>query len=125
MSIRVALCEPAAALRKELRAMLDGDDGMPPLAVVAEAADGEEGVRMIDATQPDVAIVELWMPKLDGLQAIPRMRAAARETRIIVFSTATSPNIRSLCGSLGADAFVDKAAPSGALVERVRALAAA
>jgi len=123
-SVRIALCEPAADLRGALRARLDADGGTPPLSVVAEAGDGEESVRVVAATQPDVAIVELWMPRLDGTDAIPQMRAAAQDTRIILFTAATSPNMRRLCGTLGADAFVDKRATSDALVEQVRALAA-
>jgi DNA-binding NarL/FixJ family response regulator len=123
-SVRIALCEPAADLRGALRARLDADGGEPPLAVVAEAGDGEEGVRVVAATQPDVAIVELWMPRLDGTDAIPQMLAAAQDTRIILFTAATTPNMRRLCGSLGAHAFVDKRATSDALVEQVRALAA-
>ena len=122
--VRIALCEPAADLRGALRARLDADGGRPPLSVVAEAADGEESVRVVGDTQPDVAIVELWMPRLDGTDAIPQMRAVAQDTRIILFTAATSPNMQRLCGTIGAHAFVDKRATSDALVERVRELAA-
>jgi two-component system, NarL family, response regulator LiaR len=54
---------------------------------VGEAADGEEAVAVVERTAPDVVLLDLVMPRLDGLQAIPRIRERAPATRILVLTS--------------------------------------
>lgn len=63
-------------------------------AVVAEAADGEEAIRLARDLQPDLVLLDLGMPGLDGLEALPRLRAAAPACEVVVLTaSATEENL--------------------------------
>ena len=82
--IRVVIADDHAVVREGLRAFLALQDDVE---VVAEAADGEEAVAAVDRYTTDVALVDLVMPRVDGIQAIRRIRAAHPETRVIVLTS--------------------------------------
>jgi DNA-binding NarL/FixJ family response regulator len=82
--IRILVADDHAVVRQGLRTFLELQDDME---VVAEAADGEEAVARALELVPDVALVDLKMPRLDGLEAIRRLRAKAPATRVIVLTS--------------------------------------
>jgi NarL family two-component system response regulator LiaR len=82
--IRVLIADDHAVVREGLRGFLALQDDVE---VVAEAADGEEAVAAAQQLTPDVALVDLVMPRLDGIEAIRRMREVAPETRVIVLTS--------------------------------------
>jgi NarL family two-component system response regulator LiaR len=82
--IRVAIADDHAVVRQGLRTFLELQDGMD---VVGEAADGDEAVALVERTAPDVVLLDLVMPRLDGLEAIPRIRERAPGTRILVLTS--------------------------------------
>jgi two-component system, NarL family, response regulator LiaR len=82
--IRVLIADDHAVVREGLRAFLALQDDVE---VVAEAADGEEAVSAVERLTPDVALVDLVMPRVDGIEAIRRMRAIKPETRVIVLTS--------------------------------------
>jgi DNA-binding NarL/FixJ family response regulator len=84
MTIRVAIADDHAVVRQGLRTFLELQDGMD---VVGEAADGEEAVALVEREAPDVVLLDLVMPKVDGLAAIPRIRDVAPGTRILVLTS--------------------------------------
>jgi NarL family two-component system response regulator LiaR len=84
MSIRVAIADDHAVVRQGLRTFLELQDGMD---VVGEAADGEEAVALVERTAPDVVLLDLVMPRVDGLEAIRRIRERAPATRILVLTS--------------------------------------
>jgi len=84
VSIRVAIADDHAVVRQGLRTFLELQDGMD---VVGEAADGEEAVALVEREAPDVVLLDLVMPRLDGLEAIPRIRDIAPGTRILVLTS--------------------------------------
>ena len=71
--ITVALADDQALVRAGFRALLDGE---PDIAVVAEAADGEEAVELTRRHRPDVVLMDVRMPRTDGLRATARVSAA-------------------------------------------------
>ncbi len=81
--MRVLLADDHQLVRAGLRALLDAMDGVE---VVAEVGDGEEAVRLALELQPDVALLDIAMPKLGGLAAMHQIRAAAGPTRIVLLS---------------------------------------
>ena len=82
--IRVLIADDHAVVREGLRGFLALQDDVE---VVGEAADGEEAVAAAERLTPDVALVDLVMPRLDGIEAIRRIRASAPATRIIVLTS--------------------------------------
>jgi two-component system, NarL family, response regulator LiaR len=84
VSIRVAIADDHAVVRQGLRTFLELQDGMD---VVGEAADGEEAVALVERAAPDVVLLDLVMPRVDGLEAIRRIRERAPATRILVLTS--------------------------------------
>ncbi len=80
---RVVLADDSEDLRTVLRHLLEQDGRFE---VVAEAEDGYEAVQVAADHQPDVIVLDLSMPVLDGHEALPRIRIAAPATRIVVLS---------------------------------------
>src|SRR4051812_33740898 len=80
---RVFLCDDALDLRELFRMILEEE---ADLEVVGEAGDGREGVEGVRETVPDVVLLDLAMPVMDGLEAIPEIHALGLGTRIIVLS---------------------------------------
>jgi two-component system, NarL family, response regulator LiaR len=84
VTIRVAIADDHAVVRQGLRTFLELQEGMD---VVGEAADGEEAVALVERTAPDVVLLDLVMPRVDGLEAIRRIRERAPATRILVLTS--------------------------------------
>ena len=103
--IGVVLCDDVPQLRTLLRFALEDDDS---IEVLGEAGDGAEGVQLVTDLRPSVVIVDLAMPGMDGLEAIPRMRAASPGTAIIVFSGFVADGIADQVLALGADRYLEK-----------------
>jgi CheY-like chemotaxis protein len=121
-AIRVVLCDDVSEMRKLLRYALETD---PRMQVVGEATDGREGARMIAELQPDVALLDLSMPHMDGLETIPQILSAAPGTRIIVFSGFSAERMREPALENGADLYIEKGLPLDDVITAVRDLAGA
>jgi DNA-binding NarL/FixJ family response regulator len=105
--IRVFLVDDVRELRMLLRLELEED---PRIEVVGEAADGLEGVEGVARVQPDVVLLDLSMPNMDGLEAIPLMRERAPGARLVVLSGHQAGRVSLEALSQGATRYVDKAA---------------
>jgi DNA-binding NarL/FixJ family response regulator len=105
--IRVLVCDDVEGWRALLRFTLAED---PDIEVVGEAADGEEGVRAAEDLQPDVVLLDMQMPRMDGLSAIPRMRRRAPRTTIIGLSSHSAERMRGPSIAVGAHDYVEKTA---------------
>jgi len=82
--IRILVVEDHAVVRQGLVALLNT---VPEFTVVAQAADGDEGVALFSQHQPDVTLMDLRLPKQNGVEAIVRIRAQSPDARIIVLTT--------------------------------------
>ena len=83
-SIRVLIVDDHAVVREGLRTFLELQDG---IAVAGEAADGEQAVMQAEALRPDVVLMDLVMPRLDGVGAMRELRRRLPETRVIVLTS--------------------------------------
>ena len=84
MTLRVAIADDHSVVRMGLRAMLDGEDD---LEIVGEAATGTEAVEIAARLSPDVVLMDLRMPELDGVAATARIRERHREVQVLVLTT--------------------------------------
>ncbi|MEA2268940.1 MAG: hypothetical protein QOF29_2569 [bacterium] len=82
--IRVVIADDHAVVRQGLRTLLELQD---EIEVVGEAVDGEDAVAQVEATAPDVALLDLVMPRLDGIEAIRRIRERCPATRVLVLTS--------------------------------------
>jgi DNA-binding NarL/FixJ family response regulator len=83
-AIRVLLCDDHAVVREGLARLLESTDGID---VVGSAADGEEGVEAALALRPDVVLMDLAMPKVDGVAATRRIVSQAPDSRVVVLTS--------------------------------------
>jgi DNA-binding NarL/FixJ family response regulator len=84
VTIRVLIADDHAVVRQGLRTFLELQD---EIEVVGEAADGIEALDLVQRTEPDVALLDLVMPRLGGLEAIRRIREVAPATRVLVLTS--------------------------------------
>jgi two-component system response regulator NreC len=117
--IRVMLADDHAILRAGLRMLLEAQ---PDMAVVAEAADGEEAIRRAGGSRPDVAVVDLSMPGLSGVETLERLRREVPSTRLLVLTMHDDPGYARLALAAGASGHVIKDAESTELLAAIRAV---
>ena len=117
--IRVLLADDHAILRAGLRMLLESQ---PDMTVVAEAADGEEAIRRAGGCRPDVAVVDLTMPGLSGVETLERLRREVPETRLLVLTMHDDPGYARLALAAGASGHLIKDAESGELLAAIRAV---
>jgi len=84
LSIRVLLADDHDVVRRGLRDLLDGNDGFE---VVGAAADGEEAVALAGEHSPDVVLMDLSMPRVDGIEATRRLLAERPDARVVVLTS--------------------------------------
>src|SRR5690242_17996422 len=119
-SIRVLLCDDHAVVREGLARLLDSTDG---IEVVGTAADGEQAIAAATALRPDVVLMDLAMPNLDGVAATRRIAAQSPDARVVVL-TSFSDNAR-IHDALdaGARGYLLKDAEASEVVRAIRAAA--
>jgi two-component system response regulator NreC len=117
--IRLLLADDHAILRAGLRMLLDAQADM---VVVGEAADGEEAVRRAHATRPDVAVVDLTMPGLSGVETLQRLRRELPATRLLVLTMHDDPGYARMAQAAGALGHVVKDCQSSELLAAIRAV---
>jgi two-component system, NarL family, response regulator NreC len=118
--LRVLLADDHAIVRRGLKSLLETEPG---LTVVAEAADGLDAIRLAEEHDPDVAILDVGMPKLNGIEVAARLQKLRRPPHVIILSMHADESyiIRAL--SAGARAYLLKDATDEDLIPAVRAVA--
>jgi DNA-binding NarL/FixJ family response regulator len=116
---RVLVADDHQLLRQALRRALQ-ESGFD---VVAEAADGEEAVRLVNLLKPEVVVMDVTMPVLDGIEATRRIHAATGETKVLVLTMHDEDALRVRALRAGAVGFLTKDSAMQEVVATVRAVA--
>jgi len=119
--ITVAIVDDTEDLRFLLRTALTRGG----MEVVAEAPDGRTGIEVVRETQPDVVLLDLAMPVMDGRAALPRIRREAPAARIIVLSGFGADLLSDELLALGADGYIEKGHSLSRIVQYVEDAATA
>lgn len=112
--IRVLLVDDATDIRMLVRMGLSRDGRFE---VVAEAGNGREAVEHARDHRPDVVVLDVAMPVMDGLEALPLIREVSPTSRVVILSGFTAQSMETSAREQGADAYLEKGTPLPRLVE--------
>jgi DNA-binding NarL/FixJ family response regulator len=118
--VRVAIVDDDALVRAGLIRMLDGVHG---ISIVGDAADGDQVMQLVDAHAPDVILMDIRMPKVDGIVATGRVRRRPNPPEVLVLTTFDTDDhvVRAL--RAGASGFLLKDTPPAKIVAAIHAVA--
>jgi DNA-binding NarL/FixJ family response regulator len=117
--IRILIADDHAVVREGTRRVLEQE---PDLEVVGEAGDGEEAVELATSLRPDVAIVDVSMPKMDGIEATRRIKASCPSINVLILSAYDDDQFIFSLLEAGAAGYLLKTIRSRELVDAVRAV---
>ena len=121
MSIRVVIVDDQGMVRAGFRSLLADE---PDFEVVGEAGNGEEAVEVVSRLLPDVTLMDIRMPVLDGISATRKLVAAAVPTKVLVLTTFDLDEYVFEALRAGASGFLLKDAPAEELADAIRTVAA-
>ena len=119
--IRILLAEDQGMVRGALAALLAFE---PDLEVVAQVSSGDEALAAAEQAQPDVAVLDIEMPGIDGIEAAARIRRALPECKTLILTTFGRPAYLRRAMEAGASGFLVKDAPAERLANAIRRAAA-
>ncbi len=117
--VRALLVDDHAVVRAGLRALLEASGGAE---VVGEASSGEEALRKARSLEPDVVVMDLAMPGMDGVQATRRIAALGLETKVLVLTVHDEDEFLLPALDAGADGFLNKSAADTDLMGAIEAV---
>ena len=117
MAIRIMLVDDHSVVRQGLRLFLKYD---PELEVVGEAADGAEALRLAREIKPDVVLMDVEMPEMDGIEAAAALRTAVSQSAVVILSIHDDAQTRVRAQAAGAVAFVEKRGATDHLLAAIR-----
>jgi DNA-binding NarL/FixJ family response regulator len=107
MNARIVLADDHEIVRSGIRSLLDGHY---PWEVCGEAENGQEAVEKVLSLKPELVVLDLSMPIMNGIEAAREIRKKAPSTKIVIFSMHDSPRIAEEAVQAGADAYLAKTA---------------
>lgn len=119
MPIRIAIADDHVVLRRGLRVLLELEDDFE---VVGEASNGAEAIGLAEREQPDIILLDLTMPALRGVDAIPQIRQVSSTTKILVLTMHRDVTYLRQVLRLGAKGYVVKSAADAELVNAIRSV---
>lgn len=115
--MRVVLADDHAIVRRGLRSLIEAEPG---ITVVAEAGDGLEAVRLCEEHQPDVVVLDIAMPLLNGIDVAARLQKGERRPRVVILSMHTDESYILRALAAGAQAYLLKDATDEELIPALR-----
>ncbi len=121
LMIRVLLVDDQAVVRRGLRVLFHLE---PDLEVVGEASTGREALTLAQALTPDVVLMDIQMPGMDGIEATAALRRAVSQSVVVILSISDDAQTRARAQAAGAVAFVEKRGATETLLSAIRQAAA-
>ena len=118
-TIRTVIADDHEVVRTGIKSLLHGTE----IEIVASAASGEEAIRAVVEHAPDVALIDVRLPKGDGLQCLGRIKLDHPDTAVVMLSTYDNPTYIARSVALGAAGYILKGASGKTLVEAIRTAA--
>jgi DNA-binding NarL/FixJ family response regulator len=118
-SVRVVIADDEPAFLDALNVLIEGQS---ELSVVGSAVDGLEAVELVDKLEPDAVVIDLHMPRLDGVSAVSRLRLDHPQLCLIALTGDPDPRLHRAADEAGADAVLLKGELMETLLERLRAV---
>ena len=118
MSARILIVDDHPAARTTIRVLLDWHS----FQVCGDAKDGKEAVEKVMELKPDIVLLDINMPGMNGIQTAYEIRRIAPSTKIIFFTIHDSPDTMAAARLIGVDEFVPKAAAGTELIPAVKRL---
>ena len=115
----ILIVDDSSLIRRSLRTVFEQQ---PDWAVCGEAEDGYEGLDKAKILQPDLIVIDLAMPRLNGISAGRMLKKIVPATQIVMFTAFTNPCFRKAALAAGLDAFVEKSEGTTSLVRSIQRL---
>ena len=117
--IRILLADDHTVVRRGLRLLLEGQ---PDFSVVAEAADGKQAVDAAEASKPDVVLLDIAMPNLNGIEAAQRILSVAPSTSVVILSMHADESYVLRALKAGAKGYLLKDSAEGDLIDAIKSV---
>ena len=119
-NVRVLVADDHEAVLEGVRALLEREAG---LEVCGVASNGRDAITCATKTKPDVVVLDMTMPDLDGISAIRQIKRALPETEVVVYSAHSSEEAIEEAFDAGAKSYIGKAGTSRDLIDAIRSVA--
>ena len=122
-TVRLLICDDEARIREALQSLLSTyglskpDDSSPQIEVVGNAANGREAIQMVEKYQPDVVLMDAFMPVMNGLEATRAIKAIEPQVKVIMLTLYSE--LQRVAKTTGADAFLVKGCPAEKLIDTI------
>jgi DNA-binding NarL/FixJ family response regulator len=120
VAFRIVVCDDQRAFRTIVSTVLGLE---PDLEIVGEAADGRQAIDLVAQLHPDLLVLDIAMPEMDGLEALPYIRAASPDTKVVMLTGVANEGVRERALDGGAALFMEKGTDIAEVVRAVTALA--
>jgi DNA-binding NarL/FixJ family response regulator len=104
-TVKIVIADDSAMIRERIKYLVVTVEGAE---VVGEAANGIEALRLIKETDPDLVILDIRMPELNGIDTLERIKKSGSRTKVCMLSNYPYPQYKERCIAIGADYFFDK-----------------
>ena len=116
MAIKLIVADDQEVVRRGLASLLAGED----IEIVAEAATGKDAIAKTKKHKPEVVLMDVLMPDIDGLDALERIRKNSPKTKVIMMSAHDNPSYLARTAALGAEDFLPKDVPAKAYAAAIK-----
>lgn len=115
--VRILVVEDHSVVRKAICLLLSSD---PALCVICQTADGEQAVQKAEELQPDLALLDISLPGISGIETARRIRSVSPKSQIIFLSQHDSPQVVRLALNMGGQGYVAKSDAGSELLNAIR-----